>query len=138
MRYGLDRKIYTLDEIGRKLGLTRERVRQIEAHGLRELFTLITGRKFRGAGTRKPEALVKARRRAADEAVAATPRSRASASASAKPRRASGRGKAVKAAGKAPRKSARKTPTGKKAGKKAGKKSGKKAARKKSEGRERV
>jgi RNA polymerase primary sigma factor len=67
MRYGLERRVYTLDEIGKKLGLTRERVRQIEAHGLRELFTLITGRKFRGAGTRKPEALVRARKSRDDE-----------------------------------------------------------------------
>jgi RNA polymerase primary sigma factor len=57
LRYGLDRRPYTLDEIGKKLGLTRERVRQIEAHGLRELFTLITGRALRDAGTRKPEAV---------------------------------------------------------------------------------
>jgi RNA polymerase primary sigma factor len=82
MRYGLDRRIFTLDEIGKKLGLTRERVRQIEAQGLRELFTLITGRKFRGAGTRKPEALVRARRareaaeRGSDATVSASPRSR--------------------------------------------------------------
>jgi RNA polymerase primary sigma factor len=71
MRYGLDRRVYTLDEIGRKLGLTRERVRQIEAHGLRELFTLITGKKFRGAGTRKPAAIVKARRAAEKSAPGA-------------------------------------------------------------------
>jgi len=74
MRYGLDRRVFTLDEIGKKLGLTRERVRQIEAHGLRELFTLITGRKFRGAGTRKPEALVRARKsRVGEDTVAAKP-----------------------------------------------------------------
>lgn len=59
MRYGMDRKACTLDEIGRKLHLTRERVRQIEAHGLRELFTIITGRRYREGGTRKPEALTR-------------------------------------------------------------------------------
>ena len=55
MRYGLDQRTYTLDEIGKRLGLTRERIRQIEAHGLREIFTLITGKRLRNAGTRKPE-----------------------------------------------------------------------------------
>ncbi len=59
MRYGLGVGVHTLDEIGQDLGLTRERVRQIEAQGLRELFTLITGKRFRGAGTRKPEALIR-------------------------------------------------------------------------------
>jgi RNA polymerase primary sigma factor len=54
MRYGIDRRVYTLEEIGKKLHLTRERVRQIEARGLREIFTVLTGRKLRGTGTRKP------------------------------------------------------------------------------------
>jgi RNA polymerase primary sigma factor len=52
MRYGLDRRAYTLEDIGKHLHLTRERVRQIEARGLREIFTLLTGRKLRGAGLR--------------------------------------------------------------------------------------
>jgi len=38
MRYGLvDGKTYTLEEIGKKLGVTRERARQIEAQALRRL-----------------------------------------------------------------------------------------------------
>jgi RNA polymerase primary sigma factor len=38
LRYGLqDGKIHTLGDIGRKLGVTRERVRQIEAQALRRL-----------------------------------------------------------------------------------------------------
>jgi RNA polymerase sigma factor (sigma-70 family) len=37
MRYGLDGESYTLDDIGRLLKVTRERVRQIEAKALRAL-----------------------------------------------------------------------------------------------------
>ena len=38
MRYGLlDGKVYTLQEIGNKMGITRERVRQMEEKGLRQL-----------------------------------------------------------------------------------------------------
>jgi RNA polymerase primary sigma factor len=33
----------TLDQIGKRIGLTRERVRQIEAHALRKLFCFLTG-----------------------------------------------------------------------------------------------
>jgi len=36
LRYGLvDGKVYTLEEVGQKLGVTRERARQIEAQGMR-------------------------------------------------------------------------------------------------------
>jgi RNA polymerase primary sigma factor len=38
MRYGLvDGKTYTLEEVGRQLGVTRERARQIEGQALRRL-----------------------------------------------------------------------------------------------------
>ena len=38
LRYGLlDGKSYTLEEVGRKMGVTRERVRQIEAQALSRL-----------------------------------------------------------------------------------------------------
>jgi RNA polymerase primary sigma factor len=62
MRFGLARHIYTLEEIGKHLGLTRERVRQIEARGLRELFILLTGRKLGGSPSSKPLSTVTTRR----------------------------------------------------------------------------
>jgi RNA polymerase primary sigma factor len=37
LRYGLEGESLTLEEIGRRLGVTRERVRQIETHALRKL-----------------------------------------------------------------------------------------------------
>jgi RNA polymerase primary sigma factor len=38
LRYGLfDGQAYTLQEVGRKMGVTRERVRQIEAQALNRL-----------------------------------------------------------------------------------------------------
>jgi DNA-directed RNA polymerase sigma subunit (sigma70/sigma32) len=41
LRYGLDdSEPKTLEEIGRRLGLTRERVRQIEVEALKRLATL--------------------------------------------------------------------------------------------------
>ena len=47
MRFGLlDSKTYTLQEIGNKLGITRERVRQIEAQALQRLFVVFEQRKL--------------------------------------------------------------------------------------------
>jgi RNA polymerase primary sigma factor len=38
MRFGIDEKVYyTLEEVGEKFGVTRERIRQIEAKALRKL-----------------------------------------------------------------------------------------------------
>jgi RNA polymerase primary sigma factor len=43
MRFGLDDgEAMTLKDIGKKIGLTRERVRQIEADALKKLNALIT------------------------------------------------------------------------------------------------
>ena len=48
MRYGLrDGKAYTLEEVGQKLDVTRERVRQIEARALRKLRHPLRSRKLR-------------------------------------------------------------------------------------------
>jgi RNA polymerase primary sigma factor len=48
LRYGLtDGRRRTLEEIGRALGMTRERARQIEATALRRLRDLDVGRQLR-------------------------------------------------------------------------------------------
>lgn len=48
LRYGLvDGRMYTLEEVGRKLGVTRERVRQIEAQALARLRHPIYARRLR-------------------------------------------------------------------------------------------
>ena len=44
LRYGLDeQEPHTLGQIGDKIGLTRERVRQIENKALRKMFLFLTG-----------------------------------------------------------------------------------------------
>ena len=49
LRYGLvDGETYTLEEVGRKLGVTRERVRQIEAQALSRLRHPTRSRKLKG------------------------------------------------------------------------------------------
>ena len=49
LRYGLlDGKVYTLEEVGRKMGVTRERVRQIESQALGRLRTPLLRRQLRG------------------------------------------------------------------------------------------
>ena len=48
LRYGLlDGQAYTLEEVGRKMGVTRERVRQIEAQALSRLRHPVIRRKLR-------------------------------------------------------------------------------------------
>jgi len=48
MRYGIDcKKTYTLDEIGRRFNLTRERIRQIEKGALKKLSKSQTGKVLR-------------------------------------------------------------------------------------------
>jgi RNA polymerase primary sigma factor len=48
LRYGLlDGEAYTLEEVGRKMGVTRERVRQIEAQALSRLRHPVIRRKLR-------------------------------------------------------------------------------------------
>lgn len=48
LRYGLlDGQVYTLEEVGRKMGVTRERVRQIEAQALNRLRHPAIRRKLR-------------------------------------------------------------------------------------------
>lgn len=54
LRYGLvDGKIHTLQEVGRKLGVTRERVRQIEVQALSRLRHPTHSRRLRGFLPRK-------------------------------------------------------------------------------------
>ena len=50
LRYGFcNEKCYTLEEIGNEFGVTRERIRQIEAKGLRKLkHFLMNGRYIKG------------------------------------------------------------------------------------------
>lgn len=37
LRFGFEERIYTLEEIGQKMGVTRERIRQIEQNALKKL-----------------------------------------------------------------------------------------------------
>ncbi len=49
LRYGLlDGKVYTLEEVGRKMGVTRERVRQIKSQALGRLRNPLLRRQLRG------------------------------------------------------------------------------------------
>jgi RNA polymerase primary sigma factor len=49
LRYGIgDDYTYTLEEVGRKFNVTRERVRQIEAKALRKLQHPVRARKLEG------------------------------------------------------------------------------------------
>ena len=54
LRYGLgESEPMTLERIGGRVGLTRERVRQIQAHALRRLFIYLTGETREPAAKRK-------------------------------------------------------------------------------------
>jgi len=53
LRYGLaGEEPMTLEKIGGRIGLTRERIRQIQAHALRKLFVFLTG-EVRAPDTRR-------------------------------------------------------------------------------------
>ncbi|MGQ0794467.1 MAG: sigma-70 family RNA polymerase sigma factor [Deltaproteobacteria bacterium] len=52
MRFGIDHEAaYTLDEIGRRFGITRERVRQIEKEGIQKILASANGQILRGFHT---------------------------------------------------------------------------------------
>jgi hypothetical protein len=113
----------TLDQIGKRIGLTRERVRQIEVHALRKLFSFLTGAESPGAAKR-PSRSASARERglSARGGRRGAPRHEGK-----KPGLAARRGAASPSA---PKKKARKKApkkTGKKARKKVGGKTKKKA-----------
>jgi RNA polymerase primary sigma factor len=55
-RFGIgNKKIKTLEEIGNKFGVTRERIRQIEMIALRKLRKLVTAKYRINDGSKQPE-----------------------------------------------------------------------------------
>ena len=59
LRFGLeDGRFRTLEEVGREFGITRERIRQIEAKALRKLRHPSYSRKLRGISNRRDLQLI--------------------------------------------------------------------------------
>ncbi|MCA8960481.1 MAG: hypothetical protein KDC38_08210, partial [Planctomycetes bacterium] len=64
MRYGLDTgDPMTLKEIGERVSLSRERVRQIENEALKKLYAIVSGEEPEPEPTPKPKAKAKSNRR---------------------------------------------------------------------------
>jgi len=80
LRFGLntDDESLTLEQIGKRIGLTRERVRQIEAHALRKLFSFLTGEESEAPPGKRPSTGPSARASERAKNSSATKPSRAS------------------------------------------------------------
>jgi len=106
LRFGLETESesLTLEQIGKRIGLTRERVRQIEAQALRKLFLFLTGEESTAPPGRRPSAGASGRsagrrRKASDARGRKSPNAARSTGAA----RTARRGKSSKPAGKSSR-----------------------------------